>query len=98
LYFSRIWDSQREGKVAEEFYDVILEVAAYAKKHLEIGRSFIGKLPKHAHRALLLSVEADVYLNDLEKLNFDIFDPHFSRKSFFQTPLKINRAARAGRF
>jgi len=98
LYFSRIWDSQREGKVAEEFYDVILEVAAYAKKHLEIGRSYIGKLPKNAHRALLLSVEADIYLTELEKVNFNIFDSQFTKKSFFQTPYKINKAAKAERF
>jgi hypothetical protein len=56
--------------VNEEFYDVIHEycitvynviyrVAAYAKKHLEAGREYSSKLPKHAHRALLLAIEAD---------------------------------------
>jgi len=32
--------------IADEFYDVILEVAAYAKKHLEVGRELRDKLPK----------------------------------------------------
>lgn len=40
LYFDKIWDSRREGIVAEEFFDVILEVSAYAKKHLEVGREY----------------------------------------------------------
>mmetsp|Transcript_30163 Transcript_30163/g.22419 ORF Transcript_30163/g.22419 Transcript_30163/m.22419 type:complete len:113 (+) Transcript_30163:132-470(+) len=59
LYFDKIWNPRVEGLITEEFYDVILEVAAYAKKHLEAGREYQGKLPKHAHRALLLGVEAE---------------------------------------
>lgn len=39
LYFDRIWSKQGgEGIVADEFYDVLLEIAAYAKKHLEVAR------------------------------------------------------------
>jgi NADH dehydrogenase [ubiquinone] 1 alpha subcomplex assembly factor 6 len=58
LYFDRIWDKQQEGMVREEFYDVLLEVAAYAKKHLELALGYRGKLPKDAHFAFLLAVEA----------------------------------------
>jgi hypothetical protein len=57
-----MWSKNFDGIMSEEFYDVILEVAAYAKKHLEIGREFNGKLPKYAHRALLLAIEADNFL------------------------------------
>jgi hypothetical protein len=38
---------------------MLYRVAAYAKKHLEAGREYSSKLPKHAHRALLLAIEAD---------------------------------------
>lgn len=62
LYFDRIWDKQQEGIVREEFYDVLLEVAAYAKKHLEIAYSYKGKLPKDANYAFLLAVEAEQFL------------------------------------
>ena len=40
VYFDRLWTKSKDGKMSEEFYDVILEIAAYAKKHLELGRSF----------------------------------------------------------
>lgn len=40
VYFDRLWTKSKDGKMTEEFYDVILEIAAYAKKHLEIGRSY----------------------------------------------------------
>jgi NADH dehydrogenase [ubiquinone] 1 alpha subcomplex assembly factor 6 len=59
-----------EAVVVDEFYDVVLELAAYAKKHLEIARKIQQEcidgtskdseierkpLPKHTHRAFLLA-------------------------------------------
>lgn len=39
LFYDRIWSRQGgEAIVADEFYDVVLEMAAYAKKHLEAAR------------------------------------------------------------
>jgi NADH dehydrogenase [ubiquinone] 1 alpha subcomplex assembly factor 6 len=39
LFYDRIWSRQgSEAIVADEFYDVILELAAYAKKHIEAAR------------------------------------------------------------
>lgn len=78
-----MWSKNFDGIMSEEFYDVILEVAAYAKKHLDIGRSLQEKsLPKHTHRALLLAIEADIFLKELEEHNFNIFDAAFRKKSF----------------
>lgn len=51
-----------EGIVQDEFYDVILEMASYAKKHLEAARA-IEPLPKNAHRAFLLAQECDYFLD-----------------------------------
>ena len=87
--FERMWSKNFDGIMAEEFYDVILEIAAYAKKHLEIGRSYSDKLPKHAHRALLLAIEADLFLKELEVHNFDIFNEAFRKKSYVKLPYAI---------
>lgn len=38
LEYTKIYDAQNEGHVDERFYEVILEVASYAKKHLELSR------------------------------------------------------------
>jgi len=55
LFFDKIWSRVGgESLVADEFYDVILELASYAKKHLEAARA-VKDLPKHSHRALLLA-------------------------------------------
>ena len=37
----------------------VFRVAAYAKKHLEIARSYSPNLPTNTHRAFLLAIEAD---------------------------------------
>jgi hypothetical protein len=84
--------------VREEFYDVTLEIAAYAKKHLEFSRKYADKLPKNSHFAFLQAIEAEIFLDDLEKHNFDIFEDHFRQVSKFRTPYKMYRAAKAGRF
>ena len=87
IYFDRIWKPNREGLVNEEFQDVVLEIAGWALQHLEKGRSYKDKLPKEAHRALLLAIEADHFLKDLETYNFDIFDEHFtSTPSYIKIP------------
>ncbi|CDW87483.1 nadh dehydrogenase complex assembly factor 6 precursor [Stylonychia lemnae] len=98
LHFDKIWDSRREGIVQEEFFDVILEVAAYAKKHLELGREFGDKLPKHTHRAFLLSIEAEQFLKDLEAYNFNIFEEHFRKKYYLKIPFRMYRAAKNEKF
>ena len=98
LFFDRIYNPRVEALVAEEFFDVILEIAAHAKKHLEVARLYQGKLPKHAHRALLFGVEAEIYLNDLEEYNFNIFDEHFRKISYIKIPYKIYRSSKKEMF
>ena len=89
-----------DGNVADEFYDVVLELAAYAKKHLEVARKIASdnKLEPHTHRAFLLAQEADYFLETLESSNFDILDPKFRRLSRITVPNKFYAAARANRF
>jgi hypothetical protein len=91
-----MWSRNFDGIMSEEFYDVILEIAAYAKKHLELGRKFKDKLPKNSHRAMLMAIEAEIFLNQLEEHNFDIFDPEFRRKSYFKIPYEIYKGAKNG--
>ena len=63
-----------------------------------MGRTYRDKLPKHAHRAFLMSVEAEQFLDDLEKYNFDIFDEHFRKKYYLKVPYKMMRAAKTNTF
>jgi hypothetical protein len=91
-----MWSKNFDGIMHEEFYDVVHEVAAYAKKHLEMGRSFQDKVPKNTHKALLLAIEAEMFLDELEKQNFDIFDEAFRKKSFIKVPYAIYKGAKNG--
>lgn len=101
LYYDRIWDKiGGEAIVVDEFYDVMLEMAAYAKKHLEAARKVQQEhqLPEHSHRALLLAQEVDYFLDLLETSNFNIFEPQFRRNSLFKVPNAFYKAGRAGKF
>lgn len=79
-------------------WSAFFRVSAYAKKHLEVGREYRDKLPKNAHRAFLLAIEAEQFLNDLEKHNFDIFDEHFRKKYYLKVPYKMMRAAKKDQY
>jgi len=69
----------------------VLEVGAYAKKHLEEARRIAKEspLPEHANRALLLAQECDYFLDELEQSNFNVFEPRFRRISKFHIPNKL---------
>jgi hypothetical protein len=54
-----MWSKNFDGIMSEEFYDVILEVASYAKKHLELGRELKHLLPKNSHLAFLVAIESE---------------------------------------
>ena len=65
---------EKESFIAEEFFDAVLEIAAYARKHLQISRELFAEhkaspgekaLPPHLHRAFLLAQEADYFLETL---------------------------------
>ena len=54
-------------------------MCAYAKKHLEIGRSYKDKLPKNSHVAFLNCVDSYEWLLELEKYNFNVLEPSLMR-------------------
>jgi len=83
-----------DGKPKDELFDVILEVAAHAKKHLELARSFQKDLPPNAFRAFLQCVEAEYFLENLEKVNFDIFNRSLHAPAYTIIPYRIFMAAR----
>lgn len=82
-----LWD--RHGTIKDSFFDCVLEVAAYGKKHIEIGRSYKDKLPKNTHIAFLQAVESYDWLLELEKYNFDVLEPNLQRLSTSSAPRKM---------
>ena len=105
--YTMLWDQTTHGKLSEKFFDIVLEyesackcirIASYAKKHLEIARSFKEKLPAHAHRPLLIGIWCEYYLKQLEACNFNVFDPSLQKTSYLKLPKQINTAAKNGTY
>lgn len=65
---------------------------------MEAAREYTDKLPKHAHRAFLLAIEAEMFLEDLQKYNFDIFNEHFRKRYYLKIPYRMMRAAKKETF
>ena len=94
--FINLWD--RHGNIQDQFYDCILEIASYAKKHIEIGRTYKDKLPKNANVAFLQAVESYEWLLTLEKYNFDVLEPKLSRISTRTIPKKMMEMGKKGEY
>jgi hypothetical protein len=56
------------------------------------------KLPKHSHRALLHLIDAENYLEDLEKYNFELYNKELMKPSLVIVPLRMRKASVAGRY
>ncbi|KAL4470689.1 hypothetical protein ABPG72_001800 [Tetrahymena utriculariae] len=92
-----LWD-RVEGKPKDQLFDVVLEVASYAKKSLDESKQYQKDLPPQAFRAFLHAVEAEQYLIDLEKSNFNVFDRSLNANSYIQLPLQVFQAAKNKQF
>jgi len=83
-----------EGKPKEELFDVILEVASHAKKHLEVAKEAGKDLPPNAFRAFLHCVEAEYFLDRLEANNFNIFTQSLHVPGYSTVPYRVFKSAR----
>lgn len=88
-----IWE-RINGKPREELQDVVLELAALARRYLTEASKKSQAMPKRAHLALLQAVPAEHYLERLEKYDFNVFAPKMVRQSQLVVPLRMLRAAR----
>lgn len=87
------------------FFDAVLEIASFSKRSFEDSVKIYEDLQKNnkinpqAFRAFLKGVEIELYLKDLEKYNFNLFEPGLnSGLNLMRLPTKIHKAARNKRF
>lgn len=73
-------------------------VAAFARENMIRAIELAPKLPKHAHRALLHLVDAEHYLEELEKYNFELYNKELMKPSLVVVPLRMRKASASGRY
>lgn len=66
---------------SKEFESVVFEVATRANDHLISARTYSDSVPTEAIKIMLHATPCQQYLNRLEKVNFDIFEPKLMLKS-----------------
>lgn len=63
----------------EGLCDAVFEMASVANTHLLKARELSGTVPAEAHPVLLPAVPAEVILDSLRRVHFDVFDPRLTR-------------------
>ncbi|BBH03190.1 Terpenoid synthases superfamily protein [Prunus dulcis] len=71
---SEIHLDSREG-----LCEAVFEMASVANVHLQKARDLAGTVPVEAFPVLLPAVPAQVLLDSLRRVNFDVFDPRLAR-------------------
>lgn len=72
-------------------------MASFARENLIRAIELTDKLPPNANRAFLPLIDAEMYLDDLEKHNFEVFQNKLSRINYFQLPFRLRKAAKSGK-
>ncbi|XP_053106866.1 NADH dehydrogenase (ubiquinone) complex I, assembly factor 6 isoform X2 [Hemicordylus capensis] len=66
---------------AKNVKDVVYDLASQAHVHLEHARSFKKNVPIKAFPAFLYTAALEDYLNKIQKVDFNIFNPSLHRKN-----------------
>lgn len=76
----------------------LYRIAAYAKKHIETGRTYHDKIPKYSNISMLLAVESYDWLLQLEQFNFNVLEQNLQKISTYTIPRKMLKEGKEGRF
>jgi hypothetical protein len=72
----------------------VIRFASIARRYLIEARILEHKIPLNAQKALLMVTEAEYYLEQLEKCNFDAFNSSLNRFSRVVVPYRMQKASR----
>ncbi|KAJ6308282.1 hypothetical protein OIU76_017959 [Salix suchowensis] len=71
----------------ESLCNAVYDMASVANVHLLKARSLAGTVPAEARSVLLPAVPAQVFLDTLRQVHFDVFDPRLARGVMGISPL-----------
>ncbi|XP_012523456.1 NADH dehydrogenase (ubiquinone) complex I, assembly factor 6 isoform X1 [Monomorium pharaonis] len=77
-----------QGRSSAGFKDAVLEVASCAKRHLKVATSLKKTAEKDLNVLFLPGICIENYLEELRKVDFDVFHPRLQRRNGF-LPLQL---------
>lgn len=84
-------DALLQGDPTQGVRDVVFKIASTAKAHLDVGRE-AATVPTAARPLFLPALAAGMYLDALEKVDFNVFDTNLIQGGF--SPLKYTMAVK----
>lgn len=74
------------AKKSEQLTECTFQIASRAHQHLLKARSLAYSVPKEGRSVLLPAVPVFMYLDRLQKVNYDVFDPGLQNRSWKLLP------------
>ncbi|KAJ8920764.1 hypothetical protein NQ315_004904 [Exocentrus adspersus] len=75
------------GKGSDRLNECIFQIACQAHQHLMKARNLKDNIPKEGRAALLPAVPVFIYLDRLQKVNYDVFHPSLNNRSWKLLPV-----------
>ncbi|XP_050510408.1 NADH dehydrogenase (ubiquinone) complex I, assembly factor 6 [Diabrotica virgifera virgifera] len=76
----------RRAKNSKELHECIFEIASRAHQHLMKARSLMEKVPQEGRKVLLPAVPVFIYLERLQKVDYNVFHPSLQHRSWKLLP------------
>lgn len=73
-------------KSSERLNECVFEVATRAHQHLQKARNLAEQVPKEARAILLPAVPISYYLENLQRVNYDIFNGGLKHRGWIWLP------------
>eukprot|EP01100_Stratorugosa_tubuloviscum_P015214 TRINITY_DN8596_c0_g1_i1.p1 TRINITY_DN8596_c0_g1~~TRINITY_DN8596_c0_g1_i1.p1 ORF type:complete len:309 (+),score=100.39 TRINITY_DN8596_c0_g1_i1:85-1011(+) len=72
-----------KNEIGDNFSNLIFELACVAKNHLNLSKQMSANSPKLVKKAFLPSIVCEDFLQQLEQVNFDCFNPKLNNRDFY---------------
>lgn len=74
------------GKDTKKLSDCVYEIASLAHQHLQKARSLAAKVPVAGKGVLLPAVPVELYLDRLQRVDYNVLDPSLQHRSWKMLP------------
>eukprot|EP00735_Rhodelphis_limneticus_P012530 TRINITY_DN5816_c0_g1::TRINITY_DN5816_c0_g1_i1::g.24350::m.24350 TRINITY_DN5816_c0_g1::TRINITY_DN5816_c0_g1_i1::g.24350 ORF type:complete len:301 (+),score=25.69,sp/A7YVD7/NDUF6_BOVIN/40.86/6e-71,SQS_PSY/PF00494.14/6.4e-53 TRINITY_DN5816_c0_g1_i1:92-994(+) len=82
-------ESMFRGESSAQLREAVFEVASLANNHLTMSREINKDIPNHVKPIFLPAESCSIYLEELRKRDFEIFDPTLRQNSYLPLQMKM---------
>ncbi len=89
MSFEDVLEAPESAEKAKKCSPVVFDVACRAMEHLHEARALQKQLPSNATSAFLSTISTSMFLKELEKANFNVFDEKLQQRSTMRFHVEV---------